>query len=161
MASSALPTYSVNSPCSWEKGTWHRRQEENRKHTLPYPPLLHESGAIYAVQQQHIMHVRRCALYFRGILELAHAYYLKLKAPNTKDWSPMLNIVHVFLNANTSVVQMFWLTCMFSSSRTGDFLGKIWLAWTHSRVCWPSSSCRATSRVRQNRHNEQHSQFSV
>ena len=38
MASSALPTYSVNSPCSWENGTWHahviknthcQRQEEN------------------------------------------------------------------------------------------------------------------------------------
>lgn len=34
------------------------------------------------------------------------------------------------------------LTCMFSSSRMGDFLGNIWLAWIHSRLLCPSSSCR-------------------
>lgn len=30
---------------------------------------------------------------------------------------------------------------MFSSSRTGDFFGKIWLAWIHSELFCPSSSC--------------------
>lgn len=100
------------------------------------------------------------ALYFRHPKESLVTEHTSSALPTAhehlnREWVSPITVLTVNENSTgeareyTAQLESLWsslarssmvITWRFSSSRISCFLGKIWLAWMHSRLCWVSSS---------------------